>query len=63
MNATILAAEVRDRLVASYAGRSDVSEEEVRHTFETVSKRYADAHVRAFVPILVGRDMRRSLGR
>lgn len=52
----------KDRLVAHYADYDDVAEDKVRRTFDTVTKRYTDAHVRAFVPILVERGVRRELG-
>ena len=55
--------QARQRLLAHYQGRADLSDDSVRRTFERVAQRYADAHIRAFVPILVERAARGELDR
>lgn len=53
--------EAQERLLAHYAEHGDLSDDSVRRTFEMVTKRYANARVRAFVPILVERAVRSEL--
>jgi len=51
------------RLVEQYAGHSEITEDQVRGTFGQVTRRFVDARVRTFLPILVERAVRRELGR
>jgi hypothetical protein len=50
----------RARLIHQYTAKA-VSEADVQDTFERVAQRFADARVRAFVPILVERGVRAEL--
>lgn len=54
-------AAAQQRLLAHYQGRAGLSDDSVRRTFETVAQRYTDARIRAFVPILVEREVRKTL--
>lgn len=49
----------RRDLVAEFADR--VPESEVTTRFDELVRRYSDAPVRGFVPVLVGREVRSSL--
>ncbi|WP_432840008.1 three-helix bundle dimerization domain-containing protein [Dactylosporangium sp. CA-092794] len=49
------------RLGKRYAGRHD--EETIRRTVEEIERRYQDANVHTFVPLLVERDAKRVLDR
>jgi hypothetical protein len=51
------------RLVDHYAGSRGMTEDHVRHTFGVISKRFIDARVRTFLPILIERAVRRELER
>jgi len=53
--------EAEGRLVDQYDGHSDISEDRVRQTFWLVSQRFVDAPIRAFLPILIERAVRREL--
>jgi hypothetical protein len=50
----------RTRLIHQYTAKA-VSEADVQNTFARVAARFADARVRAFVPILVERGVRAEL--
>jgi hypothetical protein len=54
--------EVETRLVDQLAGRKEITEERVRSIVRTIRERFADARIRAFLPILVERAARRELG-
>ena len=54
--------EVETRLVDQLAGRAEITEERVRSIVRVIRERFADARIRAFLPILVERAARRELG-
>ncbi|HEY0575739.1 MAG TPA: hypothetical protein VGD73_16680 [Pseudonocardia sp.] len=54
--------EVETRLVDQLAGRKEITEERVRNIVRAIRERFADARIRAFLPILVERAARRELG-
>ena len=52
---------VESRLIERYANQPEISPDRVRQTFATVADRFTHARVRAFVPILVERAVRREI--
>jgi hypothetical protein len=52
--------QLEARLVAEFAG-SGIGEDIVRQHFTNLRRRFADARVQAFVPILIERAIRRRL--
>jgi hypothetical protein len=54
--------EVETRLVDQLAGRTEITEERVRSIVRMIRERFADARIRAFLPILVERAARKELG-
>jgi len=53
--------QAEGRLVDHYVQRGEVNEERVRRTFNLVSERFVSAKVRAFLPVLIERAVRREL--
>jgi hypothetical protein len=53
--------ELEDQLVARYAGGDVVTEVRVRQVFSAVLARFTDARVRAYLPILVERAVRKEI--
>jgi hypothetical protein len=51
------------RLLAHYRDRDGITEEHIRRTFDKVGSRFANAHVRTFLPILIERATRLELDR
>lgn len=52
---------VESRLIERYAHQREISPDRIRQTFAVVADRFAQARVRAFVPILVERAVRREI--
>ena len=52
----------REQLVALYAHRAGVDEETVRARLDAICRRLAGARVRSYLPVLVERGLRESLG-
>lgn len=52
----------REMLVEQYAGRAGVDEATVRARLDAICRRLADARVRSYLPVLVERRLRESLG-
>lgn len=52
---------LEDRLVLRYAGSDAASENRVRNIFGIVLTRFAGARVRAYLPILVERAVRKEI--
>lgn len=53
----------REQLVALYAGREDLDEATVRARLDAICRRLSGARVRSYLPVLVERGLRESLGR
>jgi hypothetical protein len=52
---------VESRLIERYANQPEITPDRVRQTFAAVADRFEDARIRAFVPILVERAVRREI--